>query len=165
MIFSKPVSPRNAATCLFAYHCRAQRATLANHWERSSLQPFTGGIASLHGREFTRHSRGKLTRRENIFKNRNCGVPFPWPRPLHKWVTRSAYPWHSRDCTNPGQQGCQVRPVSLPYGPEFESDSRARNRESRAKPSGGGSHLSHSLLSEPCGSSLVNHSTEAGSVA
>src|SRR6266850_3642807 len=155
MIVCKPVSPRNAATCLFAYHCRAQRATLANHWERSSLQPFTGGIASLHGREFTRHSRGKLTRRENIFKNRNCGVPFPWPRPLHKWVTRSAYPWHSRDCTNPRQQGCQVRPVSLPYGPEFESDSRARNRVSH---DGIGTDLSFPNEKTQADGSALSHS-------
>src|SRR5882762_7193442 len=125
MFVCKAVSPRNGDTCLFAYHRRGQRATLANHCERSSLRLFTGGIASFNWREFTRHARKKFSRRENIF---NCDAPFPWPRKWpRKWVARSAYPWRLGYCTNPRHQGCQVRPVFFPHGPEFESDSRARN--------------------------------------
>src|SRR5229473_7053945 len=45
-------------------------------------------------------------------------------------VVRSGYASRSGLCTNPRHQGRQVRPVFLPHGPEFESDSRARNRVS-----------------------------------
>jgi len=44
--------------------------------------------------------------------------------PYSRFVSRSG------QCTNPRHQGCQVRPVFLPHGPELESDARARNRVS-----------------------------------
>jgi hypothetical protein len=65
MLLCKAVSPRNAATCPRAYH-RRQRATLANHGERSSLRLFAGGIASLHGGEFTQRSRGIVPPRKSL---------------------------------------------------------------------------------------------------